>query len=285
MHQNIVPVFHAGLDTGHAHRVRQQPRQPLAGILSGFVGIQTEEHTFHVRAFRKKLLQCLCRHAAQCQITVLLPVFREQLDEGQQVDGRFKDQQLFVGATMGKAKRLFCTGCILPKLFPNPTATCVAGMPVCIPPHKDHVVVGGVFVNISGGDEEVHQRGTEFPFLCQIVQDVGIGDVPQRQTKRQRGGGVSLRLDFARLSGQHLHRFGEGLAVKFHHKIHRKATLALAVPEPFVSADGQAVVGFPAVFLSAAHQRFALCPEKIFQIGGVCTVNLVLRVGHVPSSL
>ena len=62
MHQNIVPILHAGLDAGHAHSVRQQSRQPLAGILSGFVGIQTEEHTLHVRTFRKKLLQCLCRH-------------------------------------------------------------------------------------------------------------------------------------------------------------------------------------------------------------------------------
>ena len=88
---------------------------------------------------------------------MLLPVFREQFDEGQQVDGRFKDQQLFVGATMGKAKRLFCAGCILPKLLPNPTAACVARMPVRIPSHKDHVVVGGVLVNISGSDEEVHQ--------------------------------------------------------------------------------------------------------------------------------
>ena len=88
---------------------------------------------------------------------MLLPVFREQFDEGQQVDGRFKDQQLFVGATMGKAKRLFCTGCILSKLLPNPTAACVAWMPVGIPPHKDHVVVGGILVNISGSNEEVHQ--------------------------------------------------------------------------------------------------------------------------------
>ena len=157
MHQNIVPVLHAGLDAGHAHRVRQQRRQPLAGILSSLVGIQTEEHPLHVRAFRKKLPQCLARHPAQRQIIVLLPVFREQFDEGQQVDGRFKDQQLFVGATMNKAKRLFCAGCILPELLIDPTAACVAGMPVCIPPHKDHVVVGGILVNISGGDEEVHQ--------------------------------------------------------------------------------------------------------------------------------
>ena len=88
---------------------------------------------------------------------MLLPVFREQLDEGQQVDGGFKDQQLFVGATMGKAKRLFCAGCVLPKLLPNPTVACVARMPIGIPPYKDHVVVGCVLVNISGSDKEVHQ--------------------------------------------------------------------------------------------------------------------------------
>ena len=90
---------------------------------------------------------------------------------------------------------------------------------------------------------------------------------------------VSLRLGFARLSGQHLHRFGEGLSVKLHHEIHRKATLALAVPEPFVSADGQAVVGFPAVFFSAAHQRFALRPEKFFQIqaGAELEIGSIVR--------
>lgn len=102
-------------------------------------------------------MQRLARHPAQRQIIVLLPVFREQFDEGQQVDGGFKDQQLLVSATVGKAKRLFCTCCILPKLLTNPTAACVAGMPVRIPPHKDHVVVGGVLVNISGSNEEVHQ--------------------------------------------------------------------------------------------------------------------------------
>lgn len=71
--------------------------------------------------------------------------------------GGFKDQQLLVGATMGKAKRLFCTCCILPELLMDAPTACVAEMPVCIPPHKDHVVVGGVLVNISGSDEEVHQ--------------------------------------------------------------------------------------------------------------------------------
>jgi len=88
---------------------------------------------------------------------VLLPIFRKQLDEGKQVDGGFKDQQLFVGTTVGKAKCLFCTGCILPELLMDATAACVAWVSICIPPHKDHVVVGGVLVNISGSDEEVHQ--------------------------------------------------------------------------------------------------------------------------------
>ena len=63
------------------------------------------------------------------------------------------------------------------------------------------------------------------------------------------------------------------------------AALALAVPEPFVSADGQAVVGFPAVFFSAAHQRFALCPEKFFQIHCIGFIDLGLGVGHVAPSL
>ena len=134
MHQNFVPIFHAGLDAGHAYSVRQQSRQPLAGILSGFVGIQTEKHPIHVRAFREELPQCLARHPAQRKIAVLLPVFREQLDEGQQIDRRFKDQQLLVGATMGKAKRLFCTCCILPELLMDAPTACVAEMPVCIPP-------------------------------------------------------------------------------------------------------------------------------------------------------
>ena len=157
MHQNIVPILHAGLDAGHAHSVRQQSRQPLAGILSGFVGIQTEEHTLHVRTFRKKLLQCLCRHPTQRQIIVLLPVFRKQLNEGQQVDGGFKDQQLLVGATMGKAKCLFCAGCILPELLINATAACIAWVSVCIPSHKDHIVVGGILIDVTGRNKEVHQ--------------------------------------------------------------------------------------------------------------------------------
>ena len=52
VHQSIVPILHAGLDAGHAYSVRQQSRQPLAGILSGFVGIQTKEYPLHIRAFR-----------------------------------------------------------------------------------------------------------------------------------------------------------------------------------------------------------------------------------------
>lgn len=37
-----------------------------------------------------------------------------------------------------------------------------------------------------------------------------------------------------------------------------EATLALAVPVPFVSPDGQAVVPFPAVFISGAGKLLAL---------------------------
>ena len=51
VHQNVVPILHAGLDAGRAHGVRQQSSQTLAGILSGFVCIQTKEHPLHVRTF------------------------------------------------------------------------------------------------------------------------------------------------------------------------------------------------------------------------------------------
>ena len=135
----------------------KQPRQPLAGILSGFVGIQTEEHPLHIWAFREELPQCFARHPAQRQIIVLLPVFREQFDEGQQVDGRFKDQQLLVGATMGKAKRLFCTGCILPERLMDSPATCIAWVSVCIPANEHCIVMGCILIDVTSGNKEVYQ--------------------------------------------------------------------------------------------------------------------------------
>ena len=48
------------------------------------------------------------------------------------------------------------------------------------------------------------------------------------------------------------------LAEKLHDKINGCAALALAVPVPFVSPDGQAVVPFPTVFLSGAGKLLAL---------------------------
>ena len=88
---------------------------------------------------------------------MLLPVFRKQFDEGKQVNRGFKHHQLLIRATVRKSERFFCSGYVLPELLINATAACIAWVSVCIPSHKDHIVVGGVLVNISGGDEEVHQ--------------------------------------------------------------------------------------------------------------------------------
>ena len=58
--------------------------------------------------------------------------------------------------------------------------------------------------------------------------------------------------------GAKFHGFGEALAEKLHDKINGAAALALAVPVPFVSPDGQAVVPFPAVFIPGAGKLLAL---------------------------
>lgn len=48
------------------------------------------------------------------------------------------------------------------------------------------------------------------------------------------------------------------LSEKLHDKINRCAAFALAVPVPFVSPDGQAVVPFPAVLVPGAGKLLAL---------------------------
>ena len=57
---------------------------------------------------------------------------------------------------------------------------------------------------------------------------------------------------------QQFNGFGEALAEKLHDKINGAAALALAVPVPFVSPDGQAVVPLPAVFIPGAGKLLAL---------------------------
>ena len=89
---------------------------------------------------------------------------------------------------------------------------------------------------------------------------------------RRRGGSF--------LACEKFNGFGKALAEKLHDKINGTAAFALAVPVPLVSTDCQAVVPFPAVFLSGAGKLFALRLQERNKVGLVCPVYLVLGVIH-----
>ena len=72
----------------------------------------------------------------------------------------------------------------------------------------------------------------------------------------------------------------KALAVKLHDKINGCAALALAVPVPVVSPDGQAVVPLPAVLLSGAGKLLAPSLQKRNKVGLVGAVYLFLGVIH-----
>ena len=88
---------------------------------------------------------------------MLLPVFRKQFDEGQQVDGGFKHHQLLIRTTVRKPERFFCPGYILPELLMDATAACIAWVSVCIPSDKHRIVMGYILIDVTGRNEEVHQ--------------------------------------------------------------------------------------------------------------------------------
>ncbi len=80
-----------------------------------------------------------------------------------------------------------------------------------------------------------------------------------RQSKIREGRGAwSVRRGCSLFPCEKFNGFGEALAEKLHDKINGAAAFALAVAIPFVSPDGQAVVPFPAVFLSGAGKLLAL---------------------------
>ena len=79
-----------------------------------------------------------------------------------------------------------------------------------------------------------------------------------RKSDRGAGLGLSGGGGGSFFACQQFNGFGEALAEKLHDKINGAAALALAVPVPFVSPDGQAVVPLPAVFISGTGKLLAL---------------------------
>src|SRR5699024_1118172 len=122
------------------------------------------------------------------------------------------------------------------------------------------VVVGCVLVNIAAGKERGRHLFINAAGCCEVVPRYSVGVVWGRQpeVREGRGARVVRRWCGSLFSCEKFHGFGKALAEKLHDKINGAAALALAVPVPFVSPDGQAVVPFPAVFIPGAGKLLAL---------------------------
>ena len=128
-----------------------------------------------------------------------------------------------------------------------------------VPPYKYGVVVVCVLVNIAAGNEKARHifiNAAGFGKIAfHLFGCVAVGR--QVEVGELQGRGLH-RLPLAPFSCQRCNGFREALSEKLHDKINGAAALALAVAIPFVPPDCQAVVPFPAVFLSGAFQRLAL---------------------------
>ena len=129
-----------------------------------------------------------------------------------------------------------------------------------VAPDKYGVVVGGFLVNISVGKEKARHIFINAAGSCEVVPRCSVVGAAGRQSEVRKGRGAwSVRRRCSSLfSCEKFNGFGEALAEKLHDKINGCAALALAVPVPFVSPDGQAVVPLPAVFIPGAGKLLAL---------------------------
>jgi len=136
----------------------------------------------------------------------------------------------------------------------------VARYSVLVPPHKYGVVVGCILVNIAAGKEKARHIFINAAGGCEVVPRCAVVGAAgwQSEVREGRGAWSVRRRGCAFFSCQHFNGFGKALAEKLHDKINGCAALTLAVPVPFVSPDGQAVVPLPAVLVPGAGKLFAL---------------------------
>ena len=95
---------------------------------------------------------------------------------------------------------------------------------------------------------------------CEVVPRYAVVGAVRRQSKVRKGRRAWFvrRLGCAFFSCQQFYGFGKALSEKLHEEVNGAAALALAVPVPLVSPDGQAVVPLPAVFISGTGKLLAL---------------------------
>ena len=93
---------------------------------------------------------------------------------------------------------------------------------------------------------------------CEVIPCYAVVGAAGRQSEVGEGRGAVRRWGCAFLSCEKFNGFGKALSEKLHEEVNGAAALALAVPVPFVSPDGQAVVPLPAVFISGAGKLLSL---------------------------
>ena len=135
----------------------------------------------------------------------------------------------------------------------------VAWYSVLVPPYEYGVMVGGFLVNVAIGKKKARHIFINAAGFGKVAFHLSGGIAAGRQSKIREGRGAwSVRRGCSLFPCEKFNGFGEALAEKLHDKINGAAALALAVPVPFVSPDGQAVVPLPAVFISGAGKLLAL---------------------------
>ena len=134
----------------------------------------------------------------------------------------------------------------------------VAWYSVLVPSYEYGVMVGGFLVNIPGGKEKARHIFINAAGCCEVVPRYAVVGAAGRQSEVGEGRGAVRRWGCAFLSCEKFNGFGKALSEKLHEEVNGAAALALAVPVPFVSPDGQAVVPFPAVFIPGAGKLLAL---------------------------
>ena len=130
----------------------------------------------------------------------------------------------------------------------RPFAVGITGNPRFILSHKHNVVVLGILINQSFLIE----------LLNQFFRDVSLTEIGHRSCNisiswrkseifRRSCDAVVCRC----FSNQQRHCFRKGFPKELHYKFNRVASFALAMAEPFVSLNGQTVMPFPSVLVSA----------------------------------
>ena len=149
-----------------------------------------------------------------------------------------------------------------------------------VPAHEHHAAPLRVLVNIPGKKKSLGKLFADPPAFTKILNCSVVGLTVQGQAKLCGRCCAGFALSLAAFACEKPDCFGEGLAVKLHHKVDGIAALAPTVTKPLVFTEGKAVVFLPAVFSSAPCQRFALRLQKGSKVGLIRPVDLRLGIGH-----